>query len=87
MRKNNRNDMILDHCPGAVNLKTPTLSLKKCPQCGEEVEVFSNDTSVTCANCGFVIYNDTLSCIQWCKYAKECVGEEMYQKFFNSKGE
>lgn len=87
MRKNNRNDMILDHCPGAVNLKTPTLSLKKCPQCGEEVEIFSNDTSVTCGNCGFVIYNDTLSCIQWCKYAKECVGEEMYQKFFKSKEE
>ena len=29
--------------------------------------------------CGFIAYNDTLSCVQWCAYAKECVGEEMYE--------
>ncbi len=49
---------MLDHCPGAANLRTPTLSIKKCPQCGEEVEIFSNDVKVACGNCGFVIYND-----------------------------
>ena len=27
---------MLDHCPGAANLRTPTLTIKKCPQCGEE---------------------------------------------------
>ena len=69
---------MLDHCPGAANIRTPTLSIKKCPRCGEEVEVFSNDIKVTCEGCGFVIYNDILSCVQWCKYAKECVGEETY---------
>lgn len=72
--------MVLDHCPGTANLKTPTLMIKICPQCGEEVEVFSNDTKVACTGCGFIVYNDTLSCVQWCKYAKECVGEEMYRK-------
>jgi hypothetical protein len=74
--------MILDHCPGSANLKTPTLSIRKCPQCGEEIEIFSNDTSVACSICGFVIYNDALSCIQWCKYARECVGEEMFQRLY-----
>jgi hypothetical protein len=71
---------MLDHCPGTANLRTPTLSIKKCPRCGEEVEVFSNDVSVTCSNCGFVIYNDIMTCVQWCKYARECVGEETYAK-------
>ncbi len=71
---------MLDHCPGAVNLRTPTLTIKKCPQCGEEVEVFSNDISVKCNRCGFLVFNDIESCIQWCKYAKECVGEETYNK-------
>jgi hypothetical protein len=71
---------MLDHCPGAANLRTPTLAIKKCPRCGEEVELFSNDVSVKCSNCGFVVYNDTISCVQWCKYAKECVGEETYNK-------
>jgi hypothetical protein len=70
---------MLDHCPGAATLRgTPTLAIKKCPQCGEEVEVFSSDTSVPCSRCGFLVYNDALSCVQWCKYAKECVGEETY---------
>ena len=51
-----------------------------CPQCGNPVEVFSIDTEVTCDRCGFVIYNDTLSCVQWCKYARQCVGDEMYER-------
>ena len=72
--------MVLDHCPGAANLRTPTISVRKCPRCGEEVEVFSNDVSVTCSNCGFVVFNDILTCVQWCRYAKECVGEDTYHK-------
>jgi len=71
---------MLDHCPGAANIRTPTLAIRKCPQCGEEVEVFSNDVSVTCANCGFVVYNDIMSCVQWCRHAKECVGPEAYDR-------
>ncbi len=52
---------------------------RKCPRCGQEVELISTDTEVTCEHCGFTIYNDTLSCIQWCRYARQCVGEEMYE--------
>jgi hypothetical protein len=73
-------DTMFDHCPGAANIRTPTLTIKKCPQCGDEVEVFSNDVSVKCSKCGFVVYNDIASCVQWCKHARECVGEEMYLK-------
>jgi hypothetical protein len=68
------------HCPGAAHIRTPTLTLKKCPGCGEEVEVFSNDTSVTCRTCGFIVYNDIISCIRWCRHARECVGEETYRR-------
>lgn len=71
---------MLDRCPGSANIRTPTLSIKKCPECGEEVEIFSIDTKVVCDNCGFVMYNDIASCVQLCKHAKECVGEEMYRK-------
>jgi ribosomal protein S27AE len=63
-----------------AGLRTPTLEIRKCPQCGEDVEVFSNDLKVVCSRCGFVIYNDIQSCIQWCKYAEECVGTEMYKR-------
>ena len=40
--------------------------------------MFSIDTNVACEHCGFLAYNDTLSCVQWCAHAKACVGEEMY---------
>ena len=35
---------------------------------------------VVCDKCGFVIYNDMLSCVQWCKYARKCVGDQMYEQ-------
>lgn len=70
---------MLDRCPGAANIRTPTLAIRKCPQCGEEVEVFSNDISVRCSRCGFTVYNDVLSCVRWCRFARECIGEEAYR--------
>ncbi len=69
---------IIDDCPGAAPLKRPTIIFKACPKCGEEVELFSSDVKMDCDNCGFTIYNDTMSCVQWCEYAKGCVGEETY---------
>ena len=69
--------MIMGGCQGKP--KTPTIQEKVCPRCGHVIEMFSIDTQMPCENCGFVAYNDTLSCVQWCQYAKQCVGEEMYE--------
>lgn len=69
--------MLMDSCQGKP--RTPTLHEKTCPQCGSIIEIFSIDTEVACENCGFVAYNDTLSCVQWCEYARKCVGDEMYE--------
>ena len=68
---------MLEGCQGKP--RTPTIIEKICPQCGSMIELFSIDTQMACEKCGFVAYNDTLSCVQWCAYAKECVGEEMYE--------
>lgn len=73
---------ILNRCPGSAGISgAPTLKEKKCPECGSVVEVFSNDIQVPCENCGFVVYNDVISCIKWCKAAKECVGEKIYNQY------
>lgn len=71
-----------DHYVGWMSGKTPYAydHRKNLPQCGSEIELFSIDTQVSCETCGFVAYNDTLSCVQWCQYAKKCVGEEMYNQ-------
>lgn len=77
--------MIFEGCMGKP--RTPTIHEKYCPQCGNLIELFSIDTQVACEHCGFVAYNDTLSCVQWCQYAKKCVGEEMYEKMMEIAAE
>ena len=67
---------MLEGCQGKP--RTPTIIEKICPQCSELIEMFSIDTQMTCEKCGFIAYNDTLSCVQWCAHARECVGDEMY---------
>ena len=69
--------MVLEGCQS----KSKEISIEEriCPQCGHEIEIFSVDTEAACEHCGFVIYNDQLSCVQWCKYARQCVGDRMYE--------
>ena len=68
--------MFMEGCQGKP--RTPTIIEKVCPNCGSVIELFSIDTEMACEKCGFIAYNDTLSCVQWCKYARKCVGDEMY---------
>jgi hypothetical protein len=68
--------MIMEGCQGKPKL---SIMEKNCPQCGSEIEIFSVDTEAVCENCGFVIYNDTLTCVKWCSYARKCMGDEAYE--------
>jgi transposase len=77
--------MSLNKCPGLDKFRNPEITEKTCPVCGETIELFSVDTSVACDKCGFVAYNDTKSCISWCKYAKDCFGPELYDKLVTSR--
>lgn len=77
---------MLDRCPGALRLRTPTLEIRPCQACGADVEVFSNDLKVKCPRCGEIVYNDIQSCVQWCRHAEECVGPELYRRLKSGKG-
>ncbi|OGS44290.1 MAG: phosphohydrolase [Elusimicrobia bacterium RIFOXYD2_FULL_34_15] len=71
---------MFDKCPGqsSRNIK---VSIHICPSCGQEVEMFSDELRVKCSKCGkFVIKEKIPSCIEWCKAARECLGEERWQK-------
>jgi predicted RNA-binding Zn-ribbon protein involved in translation (DUF1610 family) len=59
-------------CPGADSQRTPILSIKLCPACGKEVEVFSNDECLLCDECGYREDARMQTCYQWCSHAKEC---------------
>lgn len=70
--------MIMEGCQGKKDI---AIMEKICPRCGHVIEIFSVDVSMTCENCGYTIYNDTLNCVQWCQYARKCVGEELYDRY------
>ena len=70
-------------CPGqdARNIKSEEL---QCPECGYKVEIFSDEVKVACPQCkGLVCRQRLPSCVDWCKFARECVGEE---KWIQRKG-
>jgi hypothetical protein len=71
----------MDHtvCPGAKFLRQPRPEIFSCPDCGEEVEIWSDEIRGTCSACGKTVFREGVpSCVEWCKYGKECVGEEAF---------
>ena len=68
------------NCPGAGNIRIPELQIKNCPECGAEIEIFSNELQSQCESCGFIAYKDLSNCVRWCKHAEECIGPEMYRQ-------
>ena len=56
------------------------VSLHKCPNCGAEVEIFSDEVGVECFKCGMKVYREkTPACIEWCASAHQCLGKERWK--------
>ena len=67
-------------CPGQ-DLRNLRVSLHKCPNCGAEVEIFSDEMRVKCQKCGERVYREQVpSCIDWCAQARQCLGEERWKE-------
>ena len=67
-------------CPGQDdrNIKTETI---KCPDCGYNVEIFSDEIKVRCPKCkGLVCRVRLPSCVDWCKSARQCIGEDKWRQ-------
>jgi|GEM_PF-314241 uncharacterized protein (DUF2249 family) len=73
-------EIVPGRCPGAATILRPKLEIVNCPDCGAEVERWTDEIKGTCDNCGREIIFDIDSCIEWCEYAKKCVGDEKYEK-------
>jgi len=65
-------------CPGQ-DARRLTVSIHMCPNCGNEVEMFSDETRIKCRKCGEYVYKESVpSCVEWCAKARECLGEERW---------
>ena len=66
-------------CPGQ-DMRNLKVSLHKCPKCGAEVEIFSDELRARCQKCKTLVYKEKVpSCIDWCPSARECLGEERWK--------
>lgn len=73
-------------CPGSKGMKEPTPENVNCPQCGYEVEIWTHELMRHCPQCNTpVMRPQKVSCIDWCSFAKECVGPQLYSKLKPSK--
>lgn len=78
----------MDHefCPGSKLLRQPAPEMFTCPSCGEEVEIWTDELKGACPGCGRTVYRDaTMSCLDWCKYGRECVGDTVYENYMRNR--
>jgi NADH pyrophosphatase NudC (nudix superfamily) len=74
------------HCPGQDGRELK-VTVRACPSCGSEVEMFSDEIRVKCQNCGKYVCSESMpTCIEWCAKARECVGEERWEQLGRGKG-
>lgn len=78
--------MDISNCPGAKRFKQPWPEIIKCPFCSAEVEIWTDEAQATCSECkNKVTRQQEQSCLEWCEYARECVGENIYNKYMKNK--
>ena len=77
---------MIDKCPGSQKFSEPQPEFIKCPFCSGEVEIWTDEVKTKCPSCKRTVLREGgQSCLDWCKYAKECVGDEAYKKYLESR--
>jgi predicted RNA-binding Zn-ribbon protein involved in translation (DUF1610 family) len=77
--------MILE-CPGAKFFKQPEPQAVSCPFCSLELEIWTDEIKTICPECNNMITRQQAqSCLDWCKFAKDCIGEGLYKKYLQNK--
>jgi predicted RNA-binding Zn-ribbon protein involved in translation (DUF1610 family) len=53
-----------------------------CVACGADTEIWSDEAEGKCPSCGAtVVRYASQSCVDWCKHARECLGEDKYKQY------
>lgn len=61
-------------CPGIKDFVRPTMKYVKCHGCGGDVEIWSDEDTGICLDCGveWVRPVKEASCLDYCDYADQC---------------
>jgi hypothetical protein len=77
--------MLKESCPGSKEIRSPYPEDLACVFCGGMTEIWSDEPDTVCKSCGKTINREMKpSCIQWCKFAKECVGTKKYERLIKA---
>ena len=77
---------MISKCPGSQSFSQPHPEDIECNYCGAQIEIWTDEAKATCPKCGkTVIRLEGQSCLDWCRYAKECVGDQIYGKYMRNK--
>ena len=77
---------MVSNCPGQDSRKL-RVSMHKCPNCSNEVEIFSDELRIKCRKCGEIVHREKVpSCIDWCASARQCLDEERWQELNKATG-
>ncbi len=72
----------MTRCPGSTSFSQPKPDGVTCPDCGAEVEIWTDETKGVCPKCSRVVTRTlTQSCLDWCAYARDCLGDEMFENY------
>lgn len=67
-------------CPGQDTRKRSAENMT-CRECGYMAEIFSDENKIKCPKCGNLVRRERLpSCADYCKAARDCIGEERWVK-------
>lgn len=73
-------------CSGSEKFKKPSPEGIKCPSCGEELEIWTDEIEVLCPKCKNTVRRPQENiCLDWCGYARECVGQQKYDLYMRNK--
>jgi HD superfamily phosphodiesterase len=73
-------------CPGSRIIRHPQPEFIKCPFCSQDVEIWTDEIKAVCPKCKkTVMRQQSESCLEWCNYARECVGDQAYDNYIRNR--
>ncbi len=72
--------MAINRCPGSAAFIQPKPEMLLCPNCGSEVEIWTDEAVARCPACLNTVMRELAqSCLDWCPQAEKCLGTLKYR--------
>lgn len=79
--------MLARNCPGSRLVQEPRPEYVRCPHCGEECEIWTDEYRARCPRCNTWTYRTQgATCLDWCAKAEECAGSSALASYLRARG-